>query len=430
MVFWTLFGGLAASVLSGAVLGAALGLTGFAILWFHAEGALQIGVQAVWNMLTTYTLTAVPLFILLGDVLVASGLAAGVYRAMAPAFARVPGGLLHTNIAVCTIFGAVSGSSMSVAAAVGSVAYPELSRRGYDRPAVVGSLAGGGTLGLLIPPSLSLLIYGALTDTSIGKLFVAGVVPGLMMACLFSAYIAWAARRDPAMAPERGERMPLGAVLRGMLQVWPLAVMIVAVLGSLFAGIATPTEAAAVGVAAVILLGFTMGELTLAKLAGALMSTTRTFAVVGVVFLGAVVLAQAISLLGLPQRMLEFVVSMGLSKYAALLIVVVIYLVLGCFFDGLSMMIMTLPIVFPLLTGLGFDPVWLGVVITVMIEIGMLTPPVGMNLFVLVGLTGGEVQLGPAARASVPYWLALLVGVLLMTLVPGIATWLPSMMRI
>ena len=200
MVFWTLFGGLVASVLSGAVLGAALGLTGFAILWFHAEGALQIGVQAVWNMLTTYTLTAVPLFILLGDVLVASGLAAGVYRALAPVFARVPGGLLHTNIAVCTIFGAVSGSSMSVAAAVGSVAYPELKRRGYDRPAVVGSLAGGGTLGLLIPPSLSLLIYGALTDTSIGKLFVAGVVPGLMMACLFSAYIAWAARRNPALS--------------------------------------------------------------------------------------------------------------------------------------------------------------------------------------------------------------------------------------
>ena len=430
MVFWTLFGGLVASVLSGAVLGAALGLTGFAILWFHAEGALQIGVQAVWNMLTTYTLTAVPLFILLGDVLVASGLAAGVYRALAPVFARVPGGLLHTNIAVCTIFGAVSGSSMSVAAAVGSVAYPELKRRGYDRPAVVGSLAGGGTLGLLIPPSLSLLIYGALTDTSIGKLFVAGVVPGLMMACLFSAYIAWAARRNPAMAPEPGEAMPLGAILRGTLQVWPLAVMIVAVLGSLFAGIATPTEAAAVGVAAVIILGFTMGELTLAKLAGALMSTTRTFAVVGVVFLGAVVLAQAISLLGLPQQMLEFVVSMGLSKYAALLIVVVIYLVLGCFFDGLSMMIMTLPIVFPLLTGLGFDPIWLGVVITVMIEVGMLTPPVGMNLFVLVGLTGGEVQLGPAARASVPYWLALLLGVLLMTIVPGIATWLPAMMRI
>lgn len=430
MVFWTLFGGLTASVLSGAVLGAALGLTGFAILWFHAEGALRIGVQAVWNTLNMYTLTAVPLFILLGDILVASGLAAGVYRALAPAFARVSGGLLHTNIAVCTIFGAVSGSSMSVAAAVGSVAYPELKRRGYDRAAVVGSLAGGGTLGLLIPPSLSLLIYGALTDTSIGKLFVAGVVPGLMMAALFSLYIFLAARRDPAMAPERGERETLGRILVGTLQIWPLAVMIVAVLGSLFAGIATPTEAAAVGVAAVIVLGFTMGELTPAKLGAALMSTTRTFAVVGVVFLGAVILAQSISLLGLPQQMLKWVVGLGLSKYAALLIVVAIYLILGCFFDGLSMMIMTLPLVFPLLTGLGFDAIWLGVVITIMIEIGMLTPPVGMNLFVLVGITNNEVPLGPAARASIPYWLALLAGVLLMTIVPGIATWLPSLMRI
>ena len=426
MVFWTLFGGLAASVLSGAVLGAALGLTGFAILWFHAEGALQIGVQAVWNMLTTYTLTAVPLFILLGDVLVASGLAAGVYRALAPVFARVPGGLLHTNIAVCTIFGAVSGSSMSVAAAVGSVAYPELKRRGYDRPAVVGSLAGGGTLGLLIPPSLSLLIYGALTDTSIGKLFVAGVVPGLMMACLFSAYIAWAARRNPAMAPERGEAMPLGAILRGTLQVWPLAVMIVAVLGSLFAGIATPTEAAAVGVAAVIVLGFTMGELTPAKLAGALMSTTRTFAVVGVVFLGAVVLAQAISLLGLPQQMLEFVVSMGLSKYAALLIVVVIYLVLGCFFDGLSMMIMTLPIVFPLLTGLGFDPIWLGVVITVMIEVGMLTPPVGMVLFVLAKVS--RLGFEETVKAVLPWMVPLFATLIIITFFPSVVLWLPKLL--
>jgi C4-dicarboxylate transporter, DctM subunit len=173
-----------------------------------------------------------------------------------------------------------------------------------------------------------------------------------------------------------------------------------------------------------------MGELTLAKLGGALMSTTRTFAVVGMVFLGAVILAQAISLLGLPQQVLQWVVGLGLSKYTALLIVVVIYLMLGCFFDGLSMMIMTLPLIFPLLTGLGFDPIWLGVVITLLIEIGMLTPPVGMNLFVLVGITNNDVPLGAAANAAIPYWLALLLGVLLMTLVPEIATWLPSMMRI
>jgi len=197
-----LLGLLSATVLSGAVLGAALGLTGFALLHVAVGGATRLGVQTVWNTLNEFTLSAVPLFILLGEVLVASGLARGVYRALAPFFARLPGGLLHTNIAVCTVFGAVSGSSMSVAAAVGSVAYPELKSRGYDRPAVVGSLAGGGTLGLLIPPSLALLIYGALTDTSIGRLFIAGVLPGLMMAAIFMAWILWSAARNPAIAPE------------------------------------------------------------------------------------------------------------------------------------------------------------------------------------------------------------------------------------
>lgn len=428
MIWGTVGLTLGATVLSGAVLGAALGLTGFVVLHLHAGGATQSAVQAIWNTLNEFTLTAIPLFILLGEVLVASGLARGVYQAMAPLFARLPGRLLHTNIAVCTLFGAVSGSSMAVAAAVGSVAYPELTRRGYRRGAVVGSLAGGGTLGLLIPPSLSLLIYGAQTDTSIGRLFLAGILPGLMMAGLFMAWIALAASRDPGLAPE-GERVPLCEALKGAVHVLPLVVLILSVLGSLFLGIATPTEAAAVGVAVAALLGFAIGELTPAKCLEALLATARTFAVIGVVFVGALVFAQALQLLGLPQRLLEGIVALGFSPYVVLAIVVAIYLVLGCFFDGLSMMIMTLPIVFPLLTGLGFDPVWLGVVVTIMIEVGMLTPPVGMNLFVLVGITGQEVGLAEAAKASTPYWLALLVGVLLLTLAPGIATWLPGLMR-
>jgi len=412
-------------VLSGAVLGAALGLAGFAILHFFAGGATRLGVQAVWNILNEFTLTAVPMFILLGEVLVASGLSQGVYRALAPLFARLPGGLLHTNIAVCAIFGAVSGSSMSVAAAVGSVAYPELKRRGYDRATVVGTLAGGGTLGLLIPPSLSLLIYGALTDTSIGRLFMAGVLPGLMMAAMFMLWILVAALRNPALAPEDANRVPLGAALLGVLRIWPLVVLIVAVLGSLFAGLATPTEAAGVGVAAALVLGVTMGELTLARFGAALLSTARTFGIIAMVFMGAVVLAQSISIMGLPQQLLQGISALGLSRYLLLGVIIAIYLVLGCFFDGLSMMIMTLPIVFPLLTGVGFDPVWLGVVVTLMIEVGMLTPPVGMNLFVLVGITGGEVTLGEAARAAVPFWLALILGVVLLAAFPGIATWLP-----
>jgi tripartite ATP-independent transporter DctM subunit len=429
MIWLTLGGGLAVSVLSGAALGAALGLTGFAVLHFFGGGSAQRGMEAVWNVLNSFTLTSVPLFILLGDVLVASGLSKGVYHAMAPLFARVPGKLLHTNIAVCTVFGAVSGSSMSVAAAVGSVAYPELKARGYERGIVVGTLAAGGTLGLLIPPSLSLLIYGALTDTSIGKLFIAGVFPGLMMAALFMGWVLIAATRDARLVPTDDAAPSLGAALAGLVEIWPLVAMIVAVLGSLFAGLATPTEAAAVGVAAAIVLGVTKGELTARKLGEALVNTTRTFGIIGTVFIGAVILAQSIQLLGLPQQMLQGISQLGISKYLMLGVIVAIYLVLGCFFDGLSMMIMTLPIVFPLMTGLGFDAVWLGVVVTIMIEIGMLTPPVGMNLFVLVGITKGEVPLGEAARAATPFWIAMLLGVAILTLFPGIATWLPQFIR-
>lgn len=429
MIWGTLGGLLAAFVFTGAVLGAALGLTGFAILHFFAGGASSLGVQAVWNVFNTFTLTAIPLFILLGEVLVASGLAGGVYKALSPLFARVRGGLLHTNIVVCALFGAVSGSSLSVAAAVGSVAYPELTRRGYKRRAVIGSLAGGGTLGLLIPPSLSLLIFGALTETSIGQLFLAGVLPGLLAAALFMGWIAFSAWRDPSIAPDTGERVPWGETLRSVLSVWPIVVLIAAVLGSLFAGLATPTESAAVGAAAAIVLGFTRGHLTVGKLVRAFGSTALTFAVIAFVFMGAVVLAQSISILQLPQKLLEAIAELGVPAAATLAVVVLLYLLLGLFFDGLSMMIMTLPIVFPLLTGVGYDPVWVGVMVTLMIEVGMLTPPVGMNLFVLVGITRQEATIGEAARGAFPYWLLLLVTLVLLTLVPGLATALPEMMR-
>ena len=314
---------------------------------------------------------------------------------------------------------------MSVSAAVGSVAYPELSQRGYDRRLVVGSLAGGGTLGLLIPPSLSLLIYGALTDTSIGKLFLAGVLPGLMMAALFMVYIEITVRRQPSLAPQE-PRMPWGETLRATMAVWPILVLILAVLGSLFAGIATPTESAAVGVAAAVLLGFTMGDLTWPKLAKTFLSSASTFAVIALVFMGAVILAQSISLMQLPQKMLETISGVGMSPLVLLVVIVFIYLLLGMIFDGLSMMVMTLPVVFPLMTGLGFDAIWLGVVITMMVEIGMLTPPVGMNLFVLVGITQGKVSLAEAAMGALPFWILLMVGVAILTVVPGIATWLPS----
>jgi tripartite ATP-independent transporter DctM subunit len=426
MVWSSLGGLLAATVLTGAVLGGALGLTGFAILHFYSGGATGLGVQAVWNTFNSFTLTAIPLFILLGEILVASGLTARVYAALAPLFSRLPGGLLHTNIAVSGVFGAVSGSSIAVAAAVGSVAYPELTKRGYDRGAIIGSLAGGGTLGLLIPPSLSLLIYGAFTETSIGRLFLAGVVPGLIAALGFMAWIAFSVSRNPALAPGRPEPVGAAATLRGLLAIWPIALLMLAVLGTLFAGLATPTESAGMGVLAAAIIGVTVGDLRLPGLIAALMRATVTFATIGMVFLGAVILAQSISVLGLPQQLLGRIAATGIPPLALVLVVVLFFIALGTVFDGLSMMIMTLPIVFPLFIGLGYDPVWLGVLITLLIEIGMLTPPVGMNLLVLVGLTDGKLRLGDAARAALPYWLVLLALIALLLAAPGLATWLPD----
>ena len=426
-VFWTLLlGGLTVIAGSGLALGAALGLTGFLILQFVANGATFVAVDAVWNVLNSFTLSAIPLFIILGEIMLRSGISERVYNALSPVFQRAPGGLLHTNIAVCTLFGAVSGSSLSTAAAVGSVAYPEMTARGYDRKTVVASLAGGGTLGLLIPPSLSLLIYGALTETSIGQLFLAGLFPGLLFAGFFMVYIWLRCRGRPDLAPQEQGDATLGDILVNLLGLWPLVMLIAAIMGSIAFGIATPTEAAGVGVIATMLVGRFWGSMSLRTLVEAFFAAILLYASIAFVVMGATILAQAVSLLGAPQAILEAVRAAELGSLTVLAAVVLIYLVLGCFFDGLSLMIMTLPIVAPLMTGLGYDAVWLGVIITIMIEIGQVTPPVGLNLSVLVSVTKDEVTLGEAALATAPYWLILLAGVALLTVMPQIALYLPT----
>ncbi|MFN3143965.1 MAG: TRAP transporter large permease [Paracoccaceae bacterium] len=429
MSFWALLvGGLAVFAGSGLALGAALGLTGLLILQFLARGSTYVAVDAVWNVLNSFTLSAIPLFIILGEIMLRSGVSQKIYSALTPLFQRVPGGLLHTNIAVCTLFGAVSGSSLSTAAAVGSVAYPEMTERGYDRRMVVASLAGGGTLGLLIPPSLSLLIYGALTETSIGRLFLAGLVPGLLFAALFMVYILLRCLFRPDLAPRGGHRAGAAEILLKLLSLWPFVLLIFAIMGSIALGIATPTEAAGIGVIATIVVGRFWGSLTLRTLAESFQAAILLFASIAFVVMGATILAQAVSLLGVPQSILETVRAADLGPLTVLLLVVLIYLVLGCFFDGLSLMIMTLPIVVPLMVGLGYDAIWLGVVITILIEIGQVTPPVGLNLSVLVSVTKEKVSLGEAAVATVPYWLILLAGILLLTAMPQIALFLPSLL--
>ena len=427
--FWGLLvGGLAAFAGSGLALGAALGLTGLLILHFLAGGSTFVAVDAVWNVLNSFTLSAIPLFIMLGEIMLRSGVSERIYTALVPLFQRVPGGLLHTNIAVCTLFGAVSGSSLSTAAAVGSVAYPEMTERGYDRRMVVASLAGGGTLGLLIPPSLSLLIYGALTETSIGRLFLAGLVPGLLFAAMFMLYIFVRCLSRPDLSPRGDAAAGLWTILLKLLSLWPFLLLILAIMGSIAFGFATPTEAAGIGVIATMVVGRLWGNLTLKTLVESFYAAILLFASIAFVVMGATILAQAVSLLGVPQSILEAVRAADLGPLQVLALVVLIYLVLGCFFDGLSLMIMTLPIVVPLMVGLGYDAIWLGVIITILIEIGQVTPPVGLNLSVLVSVTKERVSLGEAAVATIPYWLILLAGIAGLAVLPQIALFLPTLL--
>ena len=429
MSLWlTLIGGIVIIAGSGVALGVALGITGLIILYFFSNGATSLAIDAIWGVFNSFTLSAVPMFILLGEILLRSGISEKAYSAFAPLFRKVPGGLLHTNIAVCTLFGAVSGSSLSTAAAVGSVAYPEMSKRGYEKDTVVGSLAGGGTLGLLIPPSLSFIIYGALTETSIGKLFAAGIIPGFLVAAMFMLYLLLKCIRNPAIAPRDPNVSSFWEIFVGFRQIWPLLALIFSVIGTIVGGLATPTEAAGVGVVLAVVISTVWGDLTFTKLIDALYNSVLLFSSVGFLVLGATILAQSVSILGLPQQILETVAEAGFGPYGVLLVVVLIYLVLGCFFDGLSQMIMTLPVVFPLLTGLGFDPIWIGVIITIVIEIGQITPPVGLNLSVLTALTKNEVSLGRVAIATVPYWLIHLLAILILTIFPIIALYLPNLL--
>ena len=429
MSLWlTLIVGIVIIAGSGVALGVALGITGLIILYFFSNGATSLAIDAIWGVFNSFTLSAVPMFILLGEILLRSGISEKAYSAFAPLFRKVPGGLLHTNIAVCTLFGAVSGSSLSTAAAVGSVAYPEMSKRGYEKDTVVGSLAGGGTLGLLIPPSLSFIIYGALTETSIGKLFAAGIIPGFLVAAMFMLYLLLKCIRNPAIAPRDPNVSSFWEIFVGFRQIWPLLALIFSVIGTIVGGLATPTEAAGVGVVLAVVISTVWGDLTFTKLIDALYNSVLLFSSVGFLVLGATILAQSVSILGLPQQILETVAEAGFGAYGVLLVVVLIYLVLGCFFDGLSLMIMTLPVVFPLLTGLGFDPIWIGVIITIVIEIGQITPPVGLNLSVLTALTKNEVSLGRVAIATVPYWLIHLLAILILTIFPIIALYLPNLL--
>ncbi len=409
----------------------ALGAVGMLVLWL-SKGT--IGLQSissvVWNTANSYILIAVPMFLLMGEVILRSGISGRFYAGVVAVLGRLPGGLLHANIASCAIFSAVSGSSVATAASVGTVAIPELKRAGYQPAAIYGSLAAGGTLGILIPPSIVLVLYAALVEESLGRLFIAAVLPGLLMTLVFMAYIVIRVAIQPGIAPPREtiSRMTLAARRNAMLHLLPILGLLVVVLGGIYGGVTTPTEASAVGAAGAIMLAAAYRALSMKMLAESLASTVKTTCMVTLIIIGAQILSTALTFSGVSREVSEWILALELSRWILFSAVILLYLVLGCFVDGLSMMYMTLPVLLPVFKALGFDLIWLGVIIVIVIEIGQITPPVGLNLFTIHAISGGA-RFSEVANGSLPYVVLMLAVIVLLALFPEIALWLPRTMR-
>ncbi len=414
---------------SGVWIGLTLsGVAWIAIQIFSARPAGDAMAVTIWGSASGWTLTALPLFIWMGEILFRTRLSQDMFRGLAPWMQALPGRLLHTNVAGCAIFAAVSGSSAATCATIGKMTLPELKQRGYPDDIAIGSLAGAGTLGLLIPPSIIMIVYGVAADVSIAQLFIAGVVPGILLALLFSGYIMVWALRHPDQVPPRDPPMSLGAKLRASRSLIPVLLLITGVLGSIYAGIATATEAAALGVVGALILSGLQGSLDRRTFWDALMGATRLYCMIALILAGAAFLTLAMGYIGLPRHLAEWIGSIGLSPFGLVLALTVFFIVLGCFLDGISMVVLTMGVLMPTVQKAGIDPLWFGIFVVIVVEMAQITPPVGFNLFVLQGMTGK--QLPWIARVSLPMFGLMVVAVLLIWFIPGLVTWLPQQMRL
>jgi C4-dicarboxylate transporter DctM subunit len=416
-----------------------LALTLAAGIWvgiaLYSVGIVSLGVfrslpidkligQVTYNIITTPELIALPMFILMAELLFRTRLSAMLFRGLSPWVTNLPGRLLHINVLACTMFAAISGSSAATTATVGRITLGELLRRGYDRRLAMGSLAGAGTLGFLIPPSSILIIYGVLAEESILKLFLAGIIPGLCLAFAYMVFLGVRAILTPALVAHRGEDADWSRRLRGLLDLGPAVFLIVLVLGSMYAGYATPSEAAAVGVLGALIVSALQGTLRGHNLRAAAFSTVRTTSMIGLIISGAVFLSVAMGYLGLPRQVANAIAALQLSPFALIMLLLGFYAILGMVLDGISSIVMTLPITLPLALQAGFDKIWFGVFIVIVVEMAQITPPVGFNLFVIQGLTGESV--GRVALAAFPFFLIMLLLAVFITLMPGVVTWLPA----
>jgi tripartite ATP-independent transporter DctM subunit len=387
----------------------------------------KLAAQLTFNTINTPELIALPLFILMADLLFYTRLSESLFRGLAPWASRLPGRLIHVNVLGCTLFAAICGSSAATAAAVGRITLTELFRRGYDRDLVIGSLAGAGTLGFLIPPSIIMIIYGVLAEESILKLFIAGIVPGLLLAASYMGYIALRAILDPGLVAEAAIDVSWRERIVALKDLAPVVFLIFIIMGSMYGGFASPTEAAAVGVLGAVLIGLAQRTLTFANLSKACLSALRTTSMISLIVCAAIFLSVSMGFLGVPRYVANAIAALELSPYMLIGTLIVFYLILGCFLDGLSAIVMTLPITLPLVLLAGYDKLWFGVFIVIVVEMAQVTPPVGFNLYVLQGLTGES--MGRVARATMPFFFIMAGFALLLAFVPELATALPHSMR-
>ena len=422
-----LVGALFALLASGLWIGLALLGTGFvAMLLFSSRPAGDAMALTIWGSTSSWTLTALPLFLWMGEILFRTRLTEGLFKGLAPWLGRVPGQLLHTNVLGCGLFAAVSGSSAATCATVGRITLPELKRRGYPDGIAIGSLAGAGTFGLLIPPSIIMIVYAVATEVSIAKLFVAGLVPGLMLMAMFSLYlVGWSLLRRGQL-PAREPSMPLGQRLRAARHVLPTLALIALVIGSIYSGLATATESAAMGVAGALLLGLAERSLTWQRFREGLVAACLVYCMIGLILAGAAFLTLAMGFVGLPREVAAAIGALNLSPGALLLVLTLFFIVLGCFLDGISMVVLTMAVLVPTVQAAGIDLLWFGVFVVLVVEMAQITPPVGLNLFVLQGLTGRQVPW--LALQALPFFLLLGLAVLLCWWFPGIVLGLPSLM--
>jgi len=402
-----------------------VGLGGFLFFTDLPFGSIVANIS--WNNTSGSAMMALPFFIWMGEILFRSRISQSLFNGLTPWMDSIPGRLIHVNIFACTFFAAVSGSSAATTATVGKITVPELRQRGYNETLSVGSLAGAGTLGFLIPPSMMMLVYGIIGDVSIGKLFIAGVIPGFMIAGMFSSYTMVRCLINPSLAPKGEGRHSWGDRVRALPSIAPVIILVLVVLGSIYTGWATPTEAGAVGVAGSIFFAVATQSFGWDVFKTSLLGAVKTSCMIMLIVMGAAYLSVVVGYLGITRKLTLYVTSLGLSPYMLILIMSILYLILGCLIDGFSMIVMTAPIVLPLIEAAGFDPVWFGIYLVLMIELAQITPPVGFNLFVISGLNNDDIL--KIARAAFPFFLIMCTATALITLFPQLALFLPNLMR-